>query len=142
MKFATSLSALLSLLISSQLCAAEPEPPALTGDYLRLQGRWVVLKNELRTIDISEMHGRIFIFEGKAFRVDTDKGREGYSLDEKINPKSVDFDDGYSAVIRGIYKLEGESLVLCTGAPGAERPKEFKTSIWTGTILTELKRAK
>jgi uncharacterized protein (TIGR03067 family) len=63
-------------------------------------------------------------------------------LDEKTDPKGIDFNDGHSPTILGIYKLEGDSLVICTGAPGARRPKEFKTSRSSGTVLTELTRAK
>ncbi|HBC85564.1 MAG TPA: hypothetical protein DCZ94_01285 [Lentisphaeria bacterium] len=45
-----------------------------------------------------------------------------------------------SPVIRGIYRLEGDKLVICTAAAGDEKPTEFKTSADTGTVLTELKR--
>lgn len=129
------------LTFGSRICAAE-EKPELAGDYSQLQGRWLVLRNEIKKQATPGMHGRFFIFQENTFRIDTDKGSEGYSVDEKANPKSIDFDDGRSPVIRGIYKIEGDSLVICTGAPGAKRPKVFKTSIWSGTVLTELKREK
>lgn len=129
------------IFIGTRLFAAEAKPE-LTGDYLFLQGRWLVLRNEIKKQTTLGMHGRVFIFQEKTFRVDTDKGSEGYSLDEKANPKCIDFDDGRSPVVRGIYKLDVDTLIICTGAPGAKRPKEFATSIWSGTVLTELKRQK
>jgi uncharacterized protein (TIGR03067 family) len=119
--------------------AAEPQN-GLSGDYRALQGRWVVMRNEIKKQTTPGMHGRLFIFEGRTFRIDTDQGSEGYSVDESTDPKSIDFDDGRSPVIRGIYKLEKDKLVICTAAPGEKRPTEFKTSVDTGTVLTELKR--
>ena len=133
---------LLALLTLGSLICAAGEKPELVGDYSQLQGRWLVLRNEIKKQATPGMHGRLFIFQERTFRIDTDKGSEGYSVDEKTNPKSIDFDDGRSPIIRGIYKIDGDSLVICTGAPGAKRPKEFKTSIWSGTILTELTREK
>jgi len=116
--------------------------PEISGDYLLFQGRWTVLRNEIRKQTTPGMHGRLFIFEAKTFRIDTDKGSEGFSIDETTKPKSIDFDDGRSPVIKGIYQIDGDALIICTGAPGAKRPKEFKTSIWSGTVLTSLERAK
>lgn len=121
--------------------AVDPKPE-ISGDYLLLQGRWTVLRNEIRKQATPGMHGRLFIFEAKTFRIDTDRGSEGFSIDETTKPKSIDFDDGRSPVIRGIYQIDGEALIICTGAPGAKRPKKFKTSIWSGTVLTALERAK
>jgi uncharacterized protein (TIGR03067 family) len=132
----------LALLVACVRAGAADDKAGLTGDYAQLQGRWIVLRNEIKKQTTPPMHGRRFIFEGRTFRIDTDQGSEGYSVNETTQPRSIDFDDGRSPVIRGIYRIEGESLVICTGAPGAKRPKDFKTSVWTGTILTELKREK
>jgi uncharacterized protein (TIGR03067 family) len=136
-----TLPLLAMLTLGARIYATEAKPH-LAGDYSQLEGRWLVLRNEIKKQAIPAMRGRLFIFQEKTFRIDTDKGSEGYSLDEKTDPKSIDFNDGRSPAILGIYKLEGDSLVICTGAPGAKRPKEFKTSRSSGTVLTELKRTK
>ena len=131
---------LMMLLLGRVLAGSAAEGAELTGDYQKLQGRWVVLRNEIKKQTTPELHGRVWIFEGKKFRLDTDKGSEAFVLEETTQPKSIDFKDGRTADILGIYKFEGEKLVVCTAAAGKKRPKAFKTSMWTGTVLTELKR--
>ncbi len=115
---------------------------ALSGDYLKLQGRWVVQRNEIKKITTPELHGRVFIFQGRTFRLDTDRGSERFVIDESTNPRSIDFDDGRLPIILGIYALDGDRLVLCTGDPGEPRPREFATSVFTGAVLTELSKEK
>jgi uncharacterized protein (TIGR03067 family) len=115
-------------------------PATPTGDYLRLQGTWVVVHNELRTMALPQMKGRLFIFERDRFRLDTDTGSERYAIDESTEPKRIDFDDGRSPLIRGIYTVDAENLVICAAAPGKRRPTEFKTGLFSGDILTKLKK--
>src|SRR5262245_5329017 len=81
---------------------------ALTGDEERLQGSWKVVHNELMRNQTPQMLGRIHIYFGRRFRLDTDKGSEEFRIDEQSEPKRIDFDDGHSAPIQGIYKLEGD----------------------------------
>ena len=120
---------------SIDLLAAAP-----SGDYFRLQGSWVVVHNELRTMAFPQMNGRLFIFEGDRFRLDTDTGSERYAIDESTVPKRIDFYDGRRPLIRGIYTVDAEDLVICAGAPGKPRPTEFRTGVFSGNILTKLKR--
>ena len=142
MRLVVTLSVLIGLLTLPLLNATAPDTGALTGDYLKLQGRWLVVKSEVKGADVPAMRGQILNFDGKNFRLNTDEGSEGYSLDESTSPRSVTFDDGHSPPIKGIYKLEGDTLIICMGEPGAQRPKEFKSDTSTGAILTQATRAK
>lgn len=127
-------------------CASVRTPPVagrtgpLIGDEQRLQGSWKVTHNELMHIQTPWLLGRVHIYFGRRFRLDTDSGSEDFRIDEQSDPKRIDFDDGHNALIKGIYKLEGDCLTVCTGAPGAPRPSTFATSYWNKSILTTLVR--
>ena len=118
----------------------DPAPPELSGDYARLQGTWVVTYNEAKGIALPEMAGNLFIFEGDRFRLGTDRLSERFAVDESTSPKRIDFDDGHSPMIRGIYRLDGDELIICGNDPGDPRPTEFKTSIFRTAVLTKLQR--
>lgn len=126
---------------SSREYLPEPARGALEGDYLRIQGTWTVVYNELKLQPTPQLHGALHIFREDRFRLGDDPpGSERFILDETSNPKRIDFDDGRPPRILGIYKLERNRLTVCTGGPGEPRPTEFKTSPFSGTILTQLER--
>jgi uncharacterized protein (TIGR03067 family) len=117
-----------------------PAPAQLTGDYARLQGTWVTTYNEAKGIPLREMAGNLFIFERDRFRLGTDRGSERFAVDETTSPKRIDFDDGHSPMIRGIYQLDGDRMIICGNGPGNSRPAEFKTSMFSTAVLTKLQR--
>ena len=93
-------------LLAAATSAATLSPNAtpieqLTGDYVALQGTWIVTYNEIAKMVTPDMHGRQFIFEGKQFHLDGDSGTERFTIDETSTPKRIDFIDDSSA-IKGI----------------------------------------
>lgn len=114
----------------------------VSGDYQRLQGTWIVKGSELQGLAL--IPDAVFHFSGNQHWHDGDKDREWFfALDESSSPKAIDFYDKKSRVVRGIYKLEGNQLTLCTVAPGRPRPTEFSkytSSSYTGSILTKARR--
>ncbi len=125
-------------------CATTSSVPGktgpLTGDEKLLQGSWIVTHNEIMRAPTPELVGRVHIYEGRRFRLDTDIGSEEFRVDEQSNPKRIDFDDGRLPVIQGIYKLDGDHLIICTAAAGRARPTAFATSLGSRSILTVLVR--
>src|SRR6267378_8028000 len=135
---------LCSLMTACITTPTQPVPVAsepLRGDEKRIQGAWVVIHNEMSHISTPELEGGIHIFFGRQFRLDTDTGSEAFRIDEESDPKRVDFDDGHSSLIQGIYKLEEGRLTVGTGAPGRSRPTTFKKRFGDRSVLTILRRA-
>ena len=67
-----------------------------------------------------------------------------FTFDPSTTPASIDYLNlhGPSKGKRqqGIYRLEGDALTVCTGAPGAARPAEFASTSGDGRSLTVWKR--
>lgn len=65
-----------------------------------------------------------------------------FSVDPATNPKStVDkLPDGKE--IKGIYKLDGDTLTSCVAEAGKERPSEFDSKPGSGHTLRVFKRVK
>ena len=87
---------LLGLLLAASLvaCATTPGVPPATGPLSDgeqlLQGSWVVTHNEMMGVPIPEMVGRVHIYEGRRFHLDTDSGSEEFRVDEHSNPMRID----------------------------------------------------
>jgi len=124
---------------------ASPEPaPRLGGDYARLEGTWVVTYNEAYGWPLPERNGALFVINGDRIKRSTDAGDQRFSLDESATPKRIDFYDEQQAAILGIYRLDGDELVICTnGGAGEVRPSRFRTALFSvsNTILTRFKRS-
>jgi uncharacterized protein (TIGR03067 family) len=64
--------------------------------------------------------------------------------DEKASPKTIDRTDldpaaGDKKLILGIYKIEGDKLIVCERRPGAkDRPAEFRSD--RNTMIREYRR--
>ncbi len=123
--FALLTSAILSLPADT----AEPDPATDLG---RLQGTWVARtgpkKNIHVTLELTGTQARFTIKMPTGLKLQA----EGLvKLDESASPKAMDWikfvgpDSHELPEIPAIYRLEGESFVVCSGGLNKGRPHEF-----------------
>jgi uncharacterized protein (TIGR03067 family) len=65
-----------------------------------------------------------------------------FEIDPTTTPKSVTDTLPDGRTIKGIYKLDGDTLTNCVAAPGKDRPKEFSGKAGTGQTLRVFQRVK
>jgi uncharacterized protein (TIGR03067 family) len=118
------------------------DPPSIVGEWIGESG---TLGGKPKNPDPGTTitfaaDGKLILKEGKR-----DKPEEGtYKADAKKSPAEIDLvpqlgDKG--PTLQGIYKVEGDSLILCFTL-GGERPKEFASPAGSDIMLITCKRAK
>ena len=115
---------------------------AARADLKALAGTWATVGGEVKGAQISkdDLPFRwTFRAGGKLVFADLKQGTEStsaFTLDASETPKEIDLTyEGHAEALKGarqygIYKLEGDELVLCLTQPGAaeeDRPKGFST---------------
>jgi uncharacterized protein (TIGR03067 family) len=130
----------MNTLLSAAICVAamgiagvRGDEPTLKGDLAKLQGQWTATFGPQNTVVVVTIKGTAVTLsmrvpDGPAF----DSSGE-IKVDENARPhKTLDWlnfstADGQTARPNlGIYKLDGDSITICNGGPGNERPTEFK----------------
>lgn len=141
-----------SLLIGLALAIAAPAPKDPPKEPASLVGEWaassVVVGGKGQAFPEREFEytltadGKFVVRNGK-------EGGEGkYVLDRKKDPPEIDIflngDKADSPTMQGIYKVDGDTLILCV-APGGKnmkRPKSFEAPAGSEFMLLTLERAK
>ena len=135
-----------ALALGLSACAA-PAPEARREAVARgLEGRWqlvsetsngkVLPEDFVRRVSVNIRDGRhSVVIDGK-----TVVHEIPFEFDATTDPMtSVDrLPDG--RVIRGIFKLEGDTLTSCVGAPDQPRPLEFAAPVGSGQVLRVFRR--
>lgn len=121
-------------------------------DLQQMDGSWAVTiheKDGVKTPDEvnQKLKMRLVVKDGKyvVFSDDKEVTRGSIKLNAAKKPREIDATDEGSSkgtVLKGIYELSGDEMKVCFGAPGEERPKEFKTSEKSQSVLLGYKRAK
>ena len=130
------MKAIVAACLALVLAAQTPEPsPEVRAELERHQGVWravsfrregketpeAVVRSITRTADGDRV---VWRRDGKSFSGST------VVLDPSADPKTIDVHadggPGRDKVVRGLYKLEGDRLTLCTADPDEPRPTAFR----------------
>ena len=116
----------------------------------KLLGTWSVVSGEEdgKPSPEEKIKGSRMTVDKKSIKL-TDKDDKqlwvlAYKTDDTKTPRQITMtvvagtDDGKSA--EGIYEVDGDTLKICYGLPGAERPKDFKTTTGSKENCFVLKR--
>ena len=117
------------------------------NDREKIQGTWVVARSERdgAPIPSDELRGKQvrLVFRGgevQARMGDKLTSLGTFTLDPAALPKGYDrvYPDGTPRL--GIYQLDGDTLMICFGGIGKERPSAFATKPGDGASLVVYRR--
>jgi len=119
------------------VCPQVAEHPKEPTDQERLQGEWVMVGLEVRekSVPAEKLAGTTLVIKKGKYTTIVKKKEYSvtFTLDPKQDPKHIDMHipdgSGTPRLSKGIYKIEGDKLIICRGqAPGGDRPRNFISS--------------
>jgi uncharacterized protein (TIGR03067 family) len=138
------------LMFGSTLMPAFAQPAE--GAAQKLQGPWLATKAERDGKAADDVVGHLLSFTGTRFQIRSKDGQPLYEgtfrVDASIKPAAIDFGHTQGTLKgktwKGIYALDGDTLVICDNAPDLERPRPraFEAMKASGYVLITFKRAK
>jgi uncharacterized protein (TIGR03067 family) len=117
----------------------------------KLQGTWTATKAERDGKAADDVVGDRLSFTGNRFQIRSKDGKPLYEgtfrVDPSTKPVAIDFEHTEGALKgkawKGIYALEGDTLMTCDNAPNLDksRPAAFEAKTGSGHIFITFKRA-
>jgi uncharacterized protein (TIGR03067 family) len=146
----------LVVLVMPVLLAAQGAEGESKKDLERLQGTWKAVSSETDGKKWADdiMRGYTLTVKNDEFtemismdmgggKVSASVSKSTVSLDATKKPKAIDYEfnqGGKKVTSLGIYRLEGDTLTICSSRPGKERPTRFESKVGSGWSLTVYKR--
>ena len=141
-------------LFSAALCAAMvsvaasgAEEPAPSGDLARLQGQWTATFGPQNVVVVLTIKGTSAVLAFGRADGQSIESKGEIKIDEAARPQKtldwVNFSiaNGQTAAPNlAIYKLDGDTLTVCSGGIGGDRPTEFKAGEGNKPSLIVLSR--
>lgn len=136
------------LVIGLLLAAADQKEEAVQAELKKLAGTWNVVSMEragqkapeeqLKAIDLR------IVIQGNKLSAQAGKAtsESTFVIDPGKQPRTIDTTDRNNKLEKGIYRLEGDLLTICTSETGGERPTEFATKAGVAQLMFVLKRSK
>ena len=148
-KFATTPDSGLVLVTLRRLKPGGRREDSMAAERAKLQGNWRFVSMEVQgqhRADMEFSKSKV-VFQGDQWTVSEDHriaAQSFFRMDPTKTPKTIDIVDiDKGRLIRGIYKLEGDTFTVCDrGAEKDGRPAEFATRPDSGLVLVVLARAK
>jgi uncharacterized protein (TIGR03067 family) len=141
--------AVCGLFLGAGITFAGPRPALAQA---ALQGSWVATEVETDGTASPEIVGHRLSFSGNRFEIRSKNGKKVYAGTVRTNPKATpaanDFVHSLGALSgrtwKGIYKLEGDTLIVCDNAADLAkgRPTAFEAKSGSGYVLLTFARAK
>lgn len=126
--------------------SAEDKKPDAKADLAALRGTWKVTALTFNGKKVDLTTERTIVFDDKQFTAfdGKKKGRTiGFTLSPAARPKQIDLAlSGADLQAAGLYALDGDTLTICYGEPGADRPKKLESRDGGKTFLLVLARVK
>jgi uncharacterized protein (TIGR03067 family) len=147
------LATVLALALALAAPAEEKKEDASKKDLKAMQGDWAgdSFKRDGMAFPDDDAQALFRTVKGDRYTLSRFRKKVGsgkFTIDATKSPREIDFlpdapPKGKAIpAIKGIYKIDGEKITMCYGAPGGKRPAKFESTEGSGLTLVVWVREK